>query len=77
MKSSMAQILQLSEYRRPQKQSLRSDGLPPEGPQYFCLRCDGNEFRLFATGKVQCCRCGAMIRNVTVAETSGQRGNTS
>ena len=74
----MAQILRLSEYRRLQKKtSPGSDRLPPEGPQYFCLRCDGNEFRLFATGNVQCSRCGAMIRNVTVAETSGKRGSTS
>jgi len=77
MESAMAEILRLSEYRRPQKPSPRGDKLPPEGPQYFCLRCDGNEFRLFATGNVQCSRCGAMIRNVTVAENTGKRGSTS
>ncbi|MGQ0655582.1 MAG: hypothetical protein ACT4P4_25535 [Betaproteobacteria bacterium] len=36
------------------------------GPQYFCTRCDADQFRLFASGKAHCAHCGAMMRNLAV-----------
>ena len=36
------------------------------GPQYFCTRCDADEFRLFASGRAHCAHCGAMMRNLAI-----------
>ena len=36
------------------------------GPQYYCLRCDADEFRLYASGTVHCAHCGSLMRNLLV-----------
>ena len=60
-------VVRLSEYRNrrkpaPQKTAAAQDW----GPQYYCLRCDGDEFKLYASGVVHCAHCGSMMRNLLV-----------
>jgi len=39
------------------------------GAQYYCPRCDGDDFRLYASGMVHCAHCGALMRNLAVSST--------
>ncbi|HEX7052760.1 MAG TPA: hypothetical protein VF211_02355 [Burkholderiales bacterium] len=60
----MDNVVRLAEYRR-----RRLDAAPRArqgnwGAQYYCLRCDADEFRLYASGSVHCARCGAFMRNL-------------
>ncbi len=74
----MATIVNLSEYRgAPAKD--RSDARAPEagikpGPHYFCTRCESDRFRLFSSGTIHCASCGALMRNIGVAERTGAGG---
>jgi len=57
-------VVRLAEYRR------RRTAVAPRpkpggwGAQYYCLRCDADEFRLYASGNVHCAHCGAFMRNL-------------
>ncbi|TMH38408.1 MAG: hypothetical protein E6H54_22400 [Betaproteobacteria bacterium] len=42
------------------------------GAQYYCLRYDGDEFRLYASGVVHCVQCGALMRNLLVSGTRAE-----
>ena len=73
----MAQIVRLSEYRKAgstRRAAMSSTGSPQAGgaphgaPHYFCLRCDTDQFKLFPGGTVHCAHCGALMRNITVAD---------
>ena len=60
-------VVRLSEYRSrrnpvPQQKTVAQDW----GPQYYCLRCDGDEFKLYASSVVHCAHCGSMMRNLLV-----------
>ena len=75
----MALIVDLSEYRsqraaqdaQPRRNSpTQQAGIRP-GPHYFCTRCETDRFKLFAAGTIHCANCGALMRNISVAE-SGQ-----
>ena len=49
--------------------SLDSKRKKPEldlGPEFYCLRCETNSFRLYASGVVHCGSCGAMMRNLFI-----------
>jgi len=65
----MENIVRLAEYRsRRRKAAARRAAPAPEaGAQYFCTRCDSDEFRLSAAGMVHCAHCGALMRNLAVA----------
>ena len=67
----MENIVRLSEYRNRRKRPAAAPRapLPPasHGPQYYCTRCDAEEFRLEASGRVHCARCGALMRNLLVS----------
>ena len=70
----MASVVQLSEYR---KARLARKGARPadaDAAHYFCLRCDSDQFRLFACGTVHCASCGALMRNITVVDA--EKGKT-
>ena len=75
----MATIVQLSDYRsaRTAEQREAPDpqaGMSP-GPHYFCTRCETDRFRLFSSGSVHCAQCGALMRNINVADAgSGKTG---
>ena len=59
-------IVRLADFRRRKAMAQRAGANAEPGAQYFCLRCEAEEFRLFASGIVHCAKCGALIRNVKV-----------
>lgn len=61
-------VVRLADYRakrraRAARAAAASQGW---GPQYYCLRCDGDDFKLYASGVVHCTHCGSMMRNLLV-----------
>jgi ribosomal protein L37AE/L43A len=60
-------IVRLADFRRRKVMAQRAGASAEPGAQYFCLRCEAEEFRLFASGVVHCAKCGALIRNINVA----------
>lgn len=34
------------------------------GPSYYCLRCDGAEFKAYSSGRLHCTRCGCRMANL-------------
>ena len=66
MEQSLQNVVRLSDYRKrrlaSRKQAVRQDS----GPIYYCLRCDGDEFKLQASGGVTCADCGALMRNLLI-----------
>jgi hypothetical protein len=60
----MENIVRLAEYRQ-RRLKQRKPALDL-GAQYFCTRCDADEFRLSAAGMVHCAHCGAVMRNLLV-----------
>ena len=67
----MKNIVRLDDYRRPR----RAARLPrvPDAPRFFCLNCDTDQFKLYASGTVHCATCGALIRNVEVTNLQERR----
>ncbi len=69
----MATIVNLSDYRDERKAGQRAPAAPQAGikpgPHYFCTRCESDRFKLFSSGMVHCAQCGALMRNITVAES--------
>ncbi len=68
----MATIVDLSDFRatrtaEPREAPAPQAGIKP-GPHYFCTRCETDRFRLFSSGSVHCAQCGALMRNITVAD---------
>jgi ribosomal protein L37AE/L43A len=60
-------VVRLAEYRkRRQHRARRGATLHDWGPQYYCLRCDHDEFKLYASGMVHCTHCGSLMRNLLV-----------
>ena len=68
-------VVRLAEFRRRKALAQRAGASAEHGAQYFCLRCEAEEFRLFATGTIHCAKCGALIRNIHVdsaPQTAGE-----
>lgn len=63
----MENIVRLEDYRKRRKPARRSGAAPEAGAQYFCTRCDSDEFRLSALGMVHCAHCSALMRNLFVS----------
>ena len=59
-------VFRLAEFRRRKVMAQRASASAEPGAQYFCLRCEAEEFRLYATGTIHCAKCGALIRNIGV-----------
>ena len=71
----MENIVRLAEYRKRRKPPQRAVDTSRQadlGAQYFCTRCDADEFKLSAAGMVHCAHCGALMRNLLVTPTSSQ-----
>ena len=66
--AQMENVVRLADYRR-RRAGRGAPRAQDSGAQYYCLRCDGDEFRLYATGVVHCAHCGALMRNLLVAST--------
>ena len=67
----MGQVVQLSEFRKPRKTGRSGAPAPETEPAYYCMRCDGGHFNLYPSGLVKCENCGARIRNILVADSTG------
>lgn len=66
--STQGNIVRLAEYRKRRRQVASRRVLSAGwGAQYFCLRCDADEFRLYASGNVHCAHCGALMRNLALS----------
>jgi len=67
---AMENVVRLADYR---KRRTRGGGRAPaaqEGAaQYYCLRCDADDFKLYASGMVHCSHCGSLMRNLLVSGT--------
>ena len=59
-------VVRLAEYRQRRKGAPQKPVVQDLGPQYYCLRCDGDEFKLYASGLVHCAHCGSMMRNLLI-----------
>jgi ribosomal protein L37AE/L43A len=70
----MENIVRLAEYRKRRKPPKRAADTSPRqvdlGAQYFCTRCDADEFKLSAMGMVHCAHCGALMRNLLVTPSA-------
>lgn len=62
----MANVIPLAEYRERRSGARRPPRVQDGRAQYYCLRCDGDEFRLYASGMVHCAHCGSLMRNLLV-----------
>ena len=72
----MARIVNLSEYRKARAPARPSAAAPDPAAHYFCLRCDTDDFKLYSSGVVHCSHCGALMRNITVADSEqGKAGS--
>ena len=56
-----AQVLQ---FRQP-KVARQS---PLTGPRYFCLACDGDQFKVLESGELHCSTCGAHTKNLMAVQ---------
>jgi hypothetical protein len=65
----MENIVRLDDYRKPRKPS---GAKAPDAPRFFCLSCDTDQFKLYASGSVHCASCGALIRNIGVSDSVSQ-----
>jgi hypothetical protein len=68
----MENIVRLADYRKRRGRTSRQAPVNDWGPQYYCLRCDGDEFKLYASGIVHCAHCGSMMRNLQVSGTKSE-----
>ena len=70
----MENIVRLAEYRKRRKpeRPAAPAASPPLGAQYFCTRCDSDDFKLSAAGMVHCAHCGALMRNLLVSPSPSQ-----
>jgi len=76
----MKNVVDLSEYRVSRTAaSIQRDALPAESsrhpiedtkPVYYCKRCDGDAFKIYASGEIHCVNCGKRMRNIFVAESN-------
>ena len=66
-------VIRLAEYRsKRRRRATRVAVLQDWGPQYYCLRCDGDEFKLYASGIVHCAHCGSLMRNLLVSGSKSE-----
>jgi ribosomal protein L37AE/L43A len=71
----MENIVRLAEYRKRRKPARRACAPAELTAQYFCTRCDADEFKLSAAGMVHCGHCGALMRNLLVTPASSQEAD--
>jgi DNA-directed RNA polymerase subunit RPC12/RpoP len=65
-------VVRLADFRKRRRRPRRVASGREAGPQYYCLRCDADEFRLYAAGAVHCAHCGSLMRNLLVGPTQGE-----
>ena len=73
MAGPMENVVRLADYRKRRRPARRVASIVRDsGPQYYCLRCDADEFRLYASGTVHCAHCGSLMRNLLVGQHPGE-----
>jgi ribosomal protein L37AE/L43A len=71
--AAMENVVRLADYRK--RRAARIGRQAPAndwGPQYYCLKCDGDEFKLYASGMVHCAHCGSLMRNLLISGTKAE-----
>jgi ribosomal protein L37AE/L43A len=71
----MENIVRLAEYRKRRKPAKRAAPPVALSAQYFCTRCDADEFKLSAAGMVHCAHCGALMRNLLVTPSPSREAD--
>lgn len=56
-------VHKLSDYR---KQEPKKASLLPTQLRWFCMNCNGGQFKMYENHEAYCCNCGSRIRNVKV-----------
>ena len=72
---AMENVVRLADYLKRRKVSRRHVPVQDGGAQYYCLRCDSEDFKLFASGTVHCTHCGSLMRNLAVATTQSEENS--
>ena len=62
-------VVRLDEYRKSRLPAPRHAAPPHDAEHYFCMRCDSDQFRLYAGGEVNCAKCGSLMQNLGIGET--------
>ena len=71
--AAMENVVRLADYRK--RRAARTGRRTPSndwGPQYYCLKCDGDEFKLYASGMVHCAHCGSLMRNLLITGSKAE-----
>ena len=66
----MKNIVHLDSYRKARKSARTPKA--PEAPRFFCLSCDADQFKLYASGTVHCANCAALIRNIEISDSQAK-----
>ena len=72
---AMENVVRLADYLKRRKSARRHVPVPDGGPQYYCLRCDGEDFKLYASGAVHCTHCGSLMRNLLIESIQGEESS--
>ena len=67
----MKNVVRLDDYRKARKPA-PTQARPPDAPRFFCMSCDTDEFKIYATGTIHCASCGALIRNIEASDTQAK-----
>ena len=71
----MENVVKLADYLKRRNPVKRPAPVADGGPQYYCLRCDGEDFKLYASGSVHCMHCGSLMRNLLVESTQSEESS--
>ena len=68
----MMNVVQLDQYRKARHPVVppRASAPGPDAEHYFCMRCDSDHFRLYSGGEVHCAKCGSLMQNLGIGETT-------
>jgi ribosomal protein L37AE/L43A len=61
-------VVRLDEYRKSRLPARPQAASAPDAEHYFCMRCDSDQFRLYASGEVHCSKCGSLMQNLSIGE---------
>ena len=67
----MENVVRLADYRKRRMRGAggRAPAAQEGAAQYYCLRCDADDFKLYASGMVHCSHCGSLMRNLLISGT--------
>jgi hypothetical protein len=63
-------IVRLADHPRRRKPAQRAVVPQDSAANYYCLRCEGDRFRVYASGMIHCAHCGALMRNLLVSASA-------